>query len=90
MTKKRMEKRILQLERELSELKSQMLTLALSRNTTFIPVFRPAPLPPYQPLIQPQINPAPWPSHWPTITCDIPNGTYSSSLARIQDGQNIQ
>jgi hypothetical protein len=66
MTKKQLEKRVTDLERELSELKSQMLTLSLQRNVTFIPI-QPQPSPaPYVPWTQPWQPAQP---QYPIITC---------------------
>lgn len=64
MTKKEMEKRIADLERELSELKSQMLALALRGGGLTVYT---VPLPPPQPM-----QPVPtWPPQpqYPIITC---------------------
>lgn len=59
----KIEKRIKALEKEISELKSQLIGLSLRGNSPFIPI-RPIPLPcPYEP------NTVPYPvSPW-TITC---------------------
>lgn len=63
MTKKELENRILALEKELGELKSQMLSLALRPMAPY-PVYIPNPQPAY---IERQI---PWgPPNYPIITC---------------------
>lgn len=60
MKKKELEKKVADLEREISELKSQMLNLALSRQQQTI-FFAPAmPAPHYEPY---------YPPHFPIITC---------------------
>jgi hypothetical protein len=67
MKKKEMEERIAQLERELSDLKSQMLTLALRQPTTifsFPLVYPPAPYP--APFYPEPLRPI-W--NEPSITC---------------------
>jgi hypothetical protein len=56
MKTKELEARILQLEKELSELKSQMLSLALNRTQT-IYVTPTAPIPYTPPYVSPYANP---------------------------------
>jgi hypothetical protein len=63
MTQKQMQERIEALEKELSELKSQMLALALRPATTY-PVFVPQPTPYFKPQIVPRWTPEPM---WPVI-----------------------
>jgi hypothetical protein len=74
MTKKALEKRIEQLEKELTELKAQLLSLALRPTAPIyipVPCTPPLPQPVYIGPIIPQITP--W-NPWPTITCDATSG----------------
>lgn len=71
-----MERRIENLERELSDLKGQMLQLALRQGNPFIPVFSPmlpvpAPVyPTFTPYPQPNLTPYPSPNFKePINTC---------------------
>ncbi len=88
MTKKELEKKILELEARVNELQSQLLTLALQKPTTFVTV--PAPAPAVQPLI---IGPSyppylPYIGDWPispNITCSATN----TQRATQQQQQNF-
>jgi hypothetical protein len=74
MTKKEMQSRIESLERELSELKSQMLSLALRPVFNSFPVYVSAP--PIQPSYpQPSFPQPNWPGNTPIITCEASSGS---------------
>lgn len=77
MTKKQMQERIEQLERELSDLKSQVLALALMPRTNFVTIQPSIPAPvinPWQPT---------YPS-WPTITYSASGGQSWQNQGSVQ------
>jgi len=81
MTKKALEVRIEQLEKEIAELKAQLLSLALRPPNAYIPI--PTPVPYYPPLLQPH----PWyEPRYPIITYG--NSPQSPSLQQWQNGSS--
>jgi len=63
VTKKELEKKIADLEARMMELQSQLLTLSLQQQPTFVPTIQLKPQPYEYPCI------GDYPSTWPTITC---------------------